>query len=367
MTTLQKTLPGQYYASEQIFQTEIQRIFYEQWLCIGRAAQIPHSGDFFVQAIGRESVIIVRGQDERIRAVYNVCRHRGTRMCTHQTGQFRGSIQCPYHAWTYGLDGRLMGVPDGHEIKGFDKAEYPLYQAALEIWEGFLFLNLSARPKPFAELFAPLKNRFKAWHVSKLQSAHRIEYEVQANWKLIVENYNECYHCPLIHPALNQLSHYRSGDNELNKGLFLGGYQEFTNNNGSLSLSGHACAPPLGEVSGEDLNRVYYFSLFPNMLLSLHPDYIMFHTLWPQSVDRTHIVCEWLFDPVVMAGPGFDPRSATEFWDMTNRQDWRVCELSQLGVVSRAYTPGPFYMWHESLLAEFDRQVLQALEDPLLS
>jgi Rieske 2Fe-2S family protein len=129
---------------------------------------------------------------------------------------------------------------------------------------------------------------------------------------------------------------------------------------GSMTMSGRACAAPLGGLSGEDVQRVYYYSLFPNVLLSLHPDYVMCHTLWPEGPGQTHINCEWLFDPQAMAQPGFDAADAVKFWDMTNRQDWHVCELSQLGVGSRVYAPSP-YSGQESLLAAFDRQVLRAL------
>ncbi len=357
------TLPGQYYTSEKIFERERECIFSQRWLCVGRREQIPRSGDYFVQTIGDESLIIVRGQDGRARAFYNVCRHRGTRMCIESSGHFRQSIQCPYHAWTYNLDGRLIGAPHMNEVEAFDKANYPLYSATLDTWEGFLFVNLARQPEPFAEAFAPLMGKFSQWHISELCSARHIEYEVQANWKLLVENYSECYHCPLIHPALAVLSPYRSGQNDLYEGPFLGGFMDINQGTESLSLNGYACGLPLGEVSGADRNRVYYYSIFPNMLLSLHPDYVMFHLLWPESVSRTRIACKWLFDPEVIARPDFDPSGAVEFWDMTNRQDWHVCELSQLGLKSRAYTPGP-YSAAESLPAAFDREVLRALGQP---
>jgi Rieske 2Fe-2S family protein len=354
------TLEGRYYTSAQIFQTEIEQVFYQRWLCVGRAEQIPQPGDYFTQTIGAESLIITRGQDSQVRAFYNVCRHRGTRICTASTGHFVGSIQCPYHAWTYGLDGRLIGAPHMNEVEGFAKAKYPLYQAAIGSWEGFLFVNLSPQPEPFEQAFAALIGRFNQWGIAALRSARRIEYDVQANWKLLVENYSECYHCPLIHPALSALSPYRSGRNDLIEGPFLGGYMDLERHVESLSLNGHTCTLPLPGVAGEDLNRVYYYSLFPNMLLSLHPDYVMFHLLWPEGAGRTRITCDWLFEPQAMTQPNFDPSGAVEFWDMTNRQDWHVCELSQLGLTSRMYTPGP-YSAGESLSAAFDQEVLRAL------
>lgn len=353
-------LPGPYYTSETHFQTEIERIYFDQWVYVGRAEQIPQPGDYFLFSLGGENLILVRDQAGQVRAHYNVCRHRGTRLCTTAAGHFNKSIQCPYHAWTYGLDGHLIGAPHMAEVAGFAKADFPLHSVAVEVWEGFLFINLSPTPQPFAEVFAPLLQRFRAWNLANIRVASRIEYEVPANWKLIVENYSECYHCPLIHPELSARSDYLSGRNDLYEGAFLGGFMNVREENHSLSLSGATSGKVLGQVSGEDLQRVYYYSIFPNMLLSLHPDYVMAHRLLPQRAGHTQVVCEWLFDPEAMAQPNFDPGDAVEFWDITNRQDWYACELSQQGVSSRAYVPGP-YSGREGLLAAFTQEVRRVL------
>jgi Rieske 2Fe-2S family protein len=355
-----RTLPGHFYTSEEIHQAELERIFQERWLCAGRAAEIPAAGDYFLKQVGLESIIVLRDRQEQARAFFNVCRHRGTRLCTEAHGRFSATIQCPYHAWTYGLDGRLIGAPLMDELEDFDKTDYPLAGVALAEWEGFLFINLGRAPEPFESAFSPLIGKFSQWGLSGLQVARTIAYDVKANWKLIVQNYSECYHCPVIHPELARKSPYRSGQNDLFEGPYLGGYMELNEENGSLTVSGRSCSPPLGSVSGEDLRRVYYYSIFPNMLLSLHPDYVMFHTLWPASPNHTQIVCEWLFSPKALEQPGFDPDDAVNFWDTTNRQDWQVSELTQLGVSSRAYSPAP-YSGQESLLAALDREVLRAL------
>jgi Rieske 2Fe-2S family protein len=357
-----QTLPGRYYVSEDIFRAEAERIFCERWVCVGRAAQIANPGAYVLAQIAGESIIVVRGRDGAIRAFFNVCRHRGTRICTEQRGQFTGSIQCPYHAWTYGLDGQLIAARHMRETPGFDQQDYPLHVAAIAEWEGFLFLNLSARPEPFERAFAPLIDKFTRWHLSELCLAGQVEYDVQANWKMIVQNYSECYHCSLIHPELVQLSSPTSGRNDLTEGPFLGGYMDMYESVGSMTVDGRTRQPPLGEVAGADLNHVYYYSIFPNMLLSLHPDYAMAHTLWPQGPGRTKIVCEWYFDSHTVTQPGFDASDAIGFWDITNRQDWRVCELSQLGVGSRAYTPGP-YAHAESLLHAFDVEYLRVMSE----
>jgi len=361
MASNTNSLPGEYFTSPAIHLDELKNIFYKRWLCIGRAEQIASPGDYFLQNIGDESVIVVRGQDGQVRAFFNLCRHRGTRICTEERGAFSKSIQCPYHAWTYGLDGSLIGVPDGHSMEGLDKDQLGLHPVSIEEWQGFLYINLSRDPSPLAEAIGPLAGRVERWGLPSLRRASQIAYDVAANWKLIVENYNECYHCPIIHPQLNELSNYRSGTDDLNHGTVLGGFMMLAEGSESMSLEGGYCAPPLDTIEEIDLSRVYYYSVFPNMLLSLHPDYVMFHTLWPQGPERTRIVCEWLFSPDAMSAPDFSPESAVAFWDETNRQDWHVCELSQMGVRSMAYTPGPYHFWHESLLAEFDRQVLTAL------
>lgn len=363
VTGMAFTLPREYFVSEDIFRAEIDKIFYERWICAGRAEQIEAAGKYIVCEIGDESVIVLRDYDGAARAFYNVCRHRGTRICEAAEGKFARSIQCPYHAWTYALDGRLIGIPDALEMPELNKADYPLHPVALCEWEGFLYLNLSRTPEPFAQAMAPLMDgRFDAWCIGKLRAARHIEYDVAANWKLIVQNYSECYHCPLIHPALNQLSGHRTGVDLLIEGSVLGGYMELNANTESMSVGGHVCAAPLENLASEDLNRVHYYSLFPNMLLSLHPDYVMFHTLQPIDKGHTRVACEWLFATEAMAQEGFDASPAVEFWDMTNRQDWHVCEISQQGIRSRAYTPGPYHGWQEGLLVEFDRQVVLALE-----
>ncbi len=355
------TLPRQYYTSADIFAREAEKIFGQRWVCVGREEQIEKPGEFFLAEIGQENLIIVRGQDGSIRALYNVCRHRGTRMCTDVKGKFSGSIMCPYHAWTYSLDGRLTAARNMDGVPDFDKADYPLKQAALASWDGFIFVNLAARPEPFEQAYAPLLGRFAKWQIGDLRIAKTITYDLSCNWKLLIQNYSECYHCPLVHPALDKLTPFDSGRNDLGEGPFLGGYMTMRNPGSSMSMSGKKSYPPLGGVTGEELDHVYYYAFFPSMLLSLEPDYVMVHRVRPVAVNRSIVVCQWLFHPDTIASPGFDPSDAVDFWDMTNRQDWHVCELSQAGVESHSYTPGP-YANQEGLLYQFDRYYMSVME-----
>jgi Rieske 2Fe-2S family protein len=354
------TLPGRYFTSPEIFSEEREKIFLQRWLCVGREAQIARPGQYFLQQIGSESVIVLRDRSGQVRAYYNVCRHRGTRLCEEHRGQLSETIQCPYHAWTYSLDGRLIGAPSADTIEGFDKADWPLHPVASASWEGFLFINLADDPEPFEEAYAPVLSRFSRFNLATLAAYRRIDYELTCNWKFVVQNYSECYHCPLVHPALVKLSPPTSGENDLYRGPFLGGYMDIVDSRESLTVSGRSCGVMVGDLPADDLKRVYYYSLFPNLLLSLHPDYVMYHTLWPKAPGQTLVTCEWLFHPDTLKNPAFNPDDGVEFWDMTNRQDWHVCELSYAGVQSKSYTPGP-YSRREGLSAAFDQEVLTAL------
>jgi Rieske 2Fe-2S family protein len=348
------------YTSREHFEREMDRIFASRWICAGRSDSLAHAGDFRVIEVANESIILLRDAGGDARAYFNVCRHRGTRLCEAAAGSFDETIQCPYHAWTYSLDGRLIGAPHMAGLAEFRKSDYPLHAVAVQEWEGFLFVNLAEEPQPFAEAYASLIGRFSRFNLGALEVGRRIEYDVAANWKLIHQNYSECYHCSPVHPALVRITPSSSGENDLFDGPFLGGYMVITEPGGSLTMSGRACGVAVGDLPEKDLQRVWYYSIFPNVLLSLHPDYVMAHTLWPAAPNRTRIVCEWLFHPETLRRPEFDIDDGVAFWDMTNKQDWHVCELSQLGVSSRAYTPGP-YSPRESLAVAFDREVLRSL------
>jgi Rieske 2Fe-2S family protein len=358
-----KSLAQRYFVSPEVFAEEQDRIFSKQWVLVGHQNQIAEPGDYFVTEVASESLIIVRDKGGEVHGFYNVCRHRGTRLREDRNGHL-SAIQCPYHAWTYGLDGRLIGAPHMDQVPGFDKADYSLHAVNLALWEGLIFVNLgdaSTQRGGYSSLedwFAPLKGKFSHWNLPKLRPAKRIEYDVKANWKLMFENYSECYHCPGVHPQLQKVSPYDSAENDLRVGPFLGGFMKI-NPSKSLTVSGNACAAFVGKI--ENLQQVFYYSIFPNMLLSLHPEYVMVHQLWPQSPERTLIVCDWLFHPDAFNRSDFKPEDAIEFWDMTNKQDWHVCELSQQGIASRAYEPGP-YSLRESIPAAWDEYYLQVMK-----
>lgn len=363
------TLPGKYYHDPAIYELELENIFSRMWVCVGRAETLPPKpGAYQVVTIGRESVVIVRNRDGVLQAFLNVCRHRGSRLCSEATGQLKGSIQCRYHAWTYGLDGRLIGAPNVMNDQQFDRTAFGLLPVALDIWEGFIWLNLSDNPAPAATQLDPVilerfgnYERFGRYGVGELRVGKTLSYEVQANWKLLLENFMECYHCGPMHPELcNLLPGFRSGKTYAN-----GDAATLASTAEAFTMTGRASRPPLKGLHPEDLRLYYGEVLLPNMLINLLDDHVVIHIIWPEGPDRSRVVCDWLFDPDVMAMPDFDPMDAVELFDIVNKQDWEVCELAQQGMTSKAYRSGGVYVpseWHIRELADF---VLEKLDQPV--
>ena len=362
MSVQGKTLPGRYYTDPEIFRRELETFFCQMWFCAGRTERISNAGEYFLCVIAGESVIVTRDTSGALRAFYNVCRHRGTRICAEEHGKFSGRIQCPYHGWTYALDGKLLGAPHMDETL-FRREEYPLHAVHSEIWDGHIFLNLAPHPRPLADQLADLPKKFAPWGMQDLRLYKQIVYEVKANWKLIVANYNECLHCPILHPMLSCVSDPMSGNNDPPQPTYIGGSMQFRNGAQTMSVSGERRRDYLPGLDAAQRKAVLYYAIFPNLFLSLHPDYMMVHRLWPRAADRTQIVCEWYFHPAEMAKPNFQGDDAVEFWDVTNREDWGICELSQLGISSRAYQPGP-YSTREALPQAFDRMILDREREP---
>jgi Rieske 2Fe-2S family protein len=373
------TLPRRFYADPEFYRAELERFYFDRWICAGRADQIPHAGDYFTRSIANESVIVTRDGAEQIHALFNVCRHRGTRLCENADGRFTERIQCPYHAWTYGLDGRLLNAP--HMAPEFRKDDYPLHRAGCEVWDGHVFVHLGRDGQDWREgqegldrqdglegqeqslraQLGDLPERFASWRMEELRLGRRIVYEVKANWKLIVLNFNECLHCPNLHPTLNKLHHYLGADNVAPTACYCGGSMGFRDGVETMSMDGKRRREYLPGLDASQRQQVAYFSIYPNLLLSLHPDYMMTHTLWPRGHDRTEIVCEWHFHPAELARADFHADDAVEFWDLTNREDWWIAEQSQAGINSRVYEPGP-YSEREALLWSFDEIVRRSAE-----
>ena len=365
---LLSTLPGRYYYDPAIYALEQERIFSQMWVCVGRADALPDPGSYQLATIGRESIIIIRNRDGVLRAFFNVCRHRGARLCTAASGQLKGSIQCRYHAWTYGLDGRLIGAPNVLNDTQFDRTSYGLLPVALEVWEGFVWLNLADDPASIAtQVNGPIIERFGSfapfarYDVGKLKVGKTITYDVRANWKLVLENFMECYHCGPLHPELCRLlPGFRSGKTYMD-----GDAATLAENAQAFTITGKASRPPLPGLLAEDLRRYYGIVLLPNMLLNLLDDHIVIHTLHPEGPERTRMICEWLFDAGAMTSPDFDPMDAVEIFDIVNRQDWEVCELTQLSMATKAFQHGGVYVPAERHIRELADFVLERLSDEI--
>jgi Rieske 2Fe-2S family protein len=365
-----RTLPGRNYFDPAIFALEQERIFSRLWVCVGRADRLPDAGSYIVSQVGTESIIVLRDRAGELRAFLNVCRHRGARLCPvgqgeppggteEGQGRLHATLQCPYHAWTYALDGRLIGAPNMGRDPSFDPDRYGLIPVALHVWEGLIWLNLSPDPPALADQLGVLYSRFAHYRVGELARAATITYDVRANWKLVVENFSECYHCAVVHSELAaHVPDYRAGRVTGTDGgaALLGPGVE------SLTMTGTTARPPLPGLRPEDRHAYYGDVYRPNVFVNLHPDYVVVHVLAPLTADHTRITCDWLFAPEIAGVPGFNPTDAVEFWDLVNRQDWRACELVQQGVTSRAYADGGVYGPDERHIRRFNDWVLQLLD-----
>jgi glycine betaine catabolism A len=354
MRTMYYGLPQPCFVSAELLEREINQLFSTHWICAGPVPQksvLGPANPCFLFELGERSVIVVPDDNGSVRAWHNVCRHRGTRIIAESCSHLKnGMIQCPYHAWTYDTSGALIGAPNMMETPGFDKSRMGLFPVRSGTWGNYVFLALSDKAGEFEQFIRPLENRLHNYAIGQLQVRSTLNYDVHANWKLIFQNYSECYHCPTVHPDLNTVTPYRNTSNDLTEGSILGGPMELADGYETVSRTGKAVGNPFPGLNSSERRQVRYYTVFPNWFVSAHPDYIMIHRLYPLEPGRTRVVCEFLVSPETTAA---DVEPAVEMWDTVNRQDWRVCELTQQGVSSPAYQPGP-YSSLESMLVAFD-------------
>ena len=352
--TLEKSLPSRYYTAPEIFEREKNLIFGREWFCAGREEELPSAGKYTVMEVAGESVLVVRTAKGELRAHYNVCRHRGARLCaTPQDNQWNvnlaggvtssGSIRCPYHQWTYNLEGELLCAPFLKEAEGFCKEGFSLYPVGVDTWGGFFFLKLSsqdasAEKHSVGSQLGPAVQRTERYPLAELRTGRSITYDVTANWKLIMENYNECYHCGGVHPELCEIvPDFKQGG-----GSNLSWEEGIPHREGAYTFTrtgttNRASFPGLSE---EEKVRHKGELCFPNLMLSLACDHVAAFLLWPLAPNHTRVVCSFLFHPEEISKATFDPADAAEFWDLVNRQDWAICERVQSGVSSRVHKFG---------------------------
>ena len=335
-----RMLPRAAYVDPAVFEWE-QRNIFSGWICVGHGDDLSGVGTQRAVGEGERGVLLVRGDDGLIRAFANSCRHRGHELLPCGGTAKRRNIVCPYHSWSYRLDGQVRNAPGFSHVEGFDPDEFGLAELRLVNWHGWLFADPSGEDADFTDHVAGLEEVVGPYRPEDLTIVARHSYELATNWKVIAENYQECYHCSTIHPELSRISPPTSGANIEIQGTWMGGWMSIIEGAETMSLTGRSGGLAIEGLSEHELRSVMYLVGYPNLLVSLHPDYVMTHLLTPLAVDRTHVECAWAFPKDVAAQPDFDPSYAVDFWDLTNKQDWAACESVQRGLSSPHARPGP--------------------------
>ena len=327
-------LPRAAYVDPAVFAWEQKHFFGSGWTCVGFSSQLAQPGDQRAEPVGageRAADPRRRRRAARLRQHLPPSRPRAAAL-RHVRAQ-RNSIICPYHSWTYALSGGLRFAQGFKGRAGFDDVGLgPGRAAGDRVARADLRRRLGPGRRRSPTRSATLDELVTPYEPERLVIAGRHDYDAAANWKILTENYHECYHCPMIHPELCRVSPPKSGENYPAQGAWVGGWMDLRDGMDTMSLDGTSLGVPLRGLDAQGLRTVIYVNIFPNVLLSLHPDYVMTHRLVPLAVDRTMIECTWAFAPEALDRPGFDPGYAVEFWDITNQQDWGACESVQRGL-----------------------------------
>jgi glycine betaine catabolism A len=333
-----RMLPRGSYLDDAVLTWEREH-FFGGWQCVGRSTDVAPGG-MSAESLGEYGVLLTRDKVGVLCGFENACRHRGHELLPCGASQQARAIVCPYHAWSYRLDGSLIGAP-GHRGVELDKPTLGLKRVDVREWHGWMFIDRTGRGGAFEEHIGELEDVVARYGAADFVTPVSHEYDVAANWKVVIENYQECYHCALIHPELCQVSPPESGDNLELDGDWVGGWMELRETAQTMSLDGRSGGTAIARLDEHEKRTVMYVAVLPNLLISLHPDYVMTHLLIPLTPDRTRIRCSWAFPAEVANAEGFDPAYAVDFWDLTNRQDWAACESVQRGMKAPRFEPGP--------------------------
>lgn len=354
--SLLSTLSGTYYTDENIFALERQRIFEQMWFCVARAADLAGPGAFRTVQVGGENIIVSRNRRGELKAFFNVCRHRGAALCVEEQGQVSRAFQCSYHAWTYDLDGKLIAAPNLTKMPDVDRVEYGLATIAVREWLGYVWVCLAEDPPPFTDVTQAVVDRLgdmeslEHYDIGSLSVGRRIVYDVQANWKLLIENFMECYHCATIHPELTEvLPEFADG---YAAQYFVGHGAEFGAQIEGFTVDGSAGVDRIPGVAEEQDRRYYAITINPQVFINLVPDHVIFHRMYPMSASRTVVECDWLYLPGVVES-GKDVGRSVELFDRVNRQDFDACERCQPAMSSRVYRDGGVLVPSEHHIAAF--------------
>lgn len=362
------TLPGSSYTDPAIFAQEQERIFETMWFCVVRASDLAKPGAFRTVDVGRESILVTRARDHSIRAFFNVCRHRGAKLCTEETGEVKRAFQCPYHAWTYDLNGKLVAAPNLTKMPDVGRTEYGLAGVAVREWLGYVWVCLAENPPSFAEtVMGEIVDRLgdvesiERYGIDDLSVGKRIVYDVKANWKLIIENFMECYHCATIHPELTEvLPEFADG---YAAQYYVGHGAEFGEEVQGFTVDGSAGLDRIPGVAEDQDRRYYAITVRPQVFINLVPDHVIFHRMYPMAVDRTIVECDWLYLPHVVES-GKDVSRSVELFHRVNQQDFDACERTQPGMSSRMYAKGGVLVPSEHHIGAFHDWVNERLGAP---
>jgi Rieske 2Fe-2S family protein len=351
-----RTLPAAAYTDPAVLAWERRHLFAGAWTCVGRVEELGEGCTQRALTVGDVGVLLTF-DGGAARGFANVCRHRAHELLADGASADRPATVCPYHGWAFRLDGALTTAPHMRGVPGFEAAEFGLVELPVAVWEGWLMVNAGGAAPAFDGYVGALDGLLKPYRMGELTLGARHRYSVAANWKVVVENYQECYHCPLIHPELCRVSPPTSGDNWTLPGAWVGGSMDLRPHAETMSMDGRSAG-----VFIDDAPRrtILYVALFPNLLVSAHPDYVMTHRLVPLAPGRTEIECSWFFP---RSPQPHDPAYAVDFWDLTNRQDWAACESVQRGISSPHFVPGPLAD-NEDAVHQWISLVAAAYRDP---
>jgi phenylpropionate dioxygenase-like ring-hydroxylating dioxygenase large terminal subunit len=366
---LEPALPREHYVDPRCWEAEREDVLFRSWFCVGRVQQLGLDAPerLAVVDVAGESILLTRDRAGDLHAAYNVCRHRGCQLVpVDPAGDAPApcparSLRCPYHSWTYGLDGALLKAPHTEDLAGFDPGAFGLRQVAVDTWGGFCFVHLTPEVAGvLVDELAAVTDRVRRYPLAALESGARLSYDVAANWKVLAENYNECYHCGPVHPELCRLVPAFAGG-----GGDLGWEQGVPHRDGAwtFTLSGTTLRRPFPTLDDAERSRHKGELIYPNLWLSLSADHVAAFVCWPTAAGHTRIECDVLFAPEEMSRPGFDPSDAVELWELVNAQDWAICEAVQRGMSSRGYQQGWFAPM-EDASADIRRWLLPRLRGP---
>ena len=371
---LAHTLTPEAYRSTAYFEIERERVFATSWVCVGYTSQLAEPGDTLVASVGDQPIFVVRDRQRSLRAFYNVCRHRGSQLVE---GNGKNElIRCPYHAWGYSLEGKLLGTPyfqgldvpeaarqfyDTSEVKEFRKEDYGLLPVPVDSWGCFVFVNLDPQARPLAEWLGDLPQRYGRYPLSELRLIKRKRFDIRANWKLIAENFMEYYHLPWVHPELTTVSRVKEHHRQQGPGMYTGmDTSPLTPNPDSVLWAELPTMPGLDETQ---VQSAYWIYLFPNLALFLLPNYLFTLLTRPDGVGSTVESADLLVHPDALRAERAEEKlSATfEYWDMVNRQDIAAVERVQRGIQARSYPGGRMCFRFEEPIHRFQNMVIDRM------